>query len=326
MAKIGLGLRPPDSGQWWPQGATYAADFKGRRYMRGGVSASAAEAFDFARSSVRYARDSEGAYHHFAAGAPAITDAGLSLEPASVELLRNTSFAGAVAGQIGGSGQMPTSGWTAPSAGLTVTVGLPGTVSGLPAIDLRLQGTPSGNAFLQFETNTQVAAAQGETFTLSAHCYMVAGAATNISSLGIVLGESRADGGDLGMVTNADFLASVATPSLRSATRTMTQANVAYVRAYMRMGLTSGQPIDITLRLRRLGLRKDASVTSPILVPLSSASRASDQLVLKLPEVAGMLTLVTAFGALPEVETSGDHPVNPAELNWPLTAAVFVPD
>lgn len=326
MAKISLGLRPPEPGQWWPQGASLAADFVSRRYMRNGVAASAAETFLFARASGRLAPDLAGQYHHFAPHVPAITDAGLSLEPASVELLRNTAFAGAAAGPIGGSGQMPHSGWGAPGAGLSTTLSLPGNLNGMPALDLRLHGTPSGNAFLQFEANDKVPGALGETFTLSAHCYLAAGSASNISSLGIVIGESGSDGGDLGAVTNLDFLNSIATPSLRSTTRTLTRDNVAYVRAYLRLGLTSGQPIDITLRLSRPALRKDASVTSPILVPVTSATRAADQLTLKLPPVIGTLSLTTSVGEMPPIAASGDHAVTPGALNGPLLRAAFFPD
>lgn len=86
--RIGLDLWSAP-GMWWPPGASYAADFVANRYMRGGEAASAAQAYGLVRASPKFAADSSGSFVLFGSNVPARTDRGLSVEPASSNLLTN---------------------------------------------------------------------------------------------------------------------------------------------------------------------------------------------------------------------------------------------
>jgi hypothetical protein len=84
---IGLNLWTAAPGIWWPDGASYAADFAADRYMRDGEAVAAGAAYGVARASSRYAADGGGSFVAFGPDVAARTDCGLSVEPASSNIL-----------------------------------------------------------------------------------------------------------------------------------------------------------------------------------------------------------------------------------------------
>jgi hypothetical protein len=94
---LALGGSAQTPARWWPDGAVFAADFLARRYMRDGVEIPADQAFSFTRASPRLAEDAQGNYVEFGIDQPALTSAGLSLEPQRVNLntrLRHSNSSG----------------------------------------------------------------------------------------------------------------------------------------------------------------------------------------------------------------------------------------
>jgi hypothetical protein len=84
--RIGLTLATR-SPQWWPQGASYAADFTSDRYMRNGSEIAASQAYTLTRASTKYAADANGNFQLFSVDEPARTARGLSVEAATINML-----------------------------------------------------------------------------------------------------------------------------------------------------------------------------------------------------------------------------------------------
>jgi hypothetical protein len=104
-------------------------------------------------------------------------------EPAGVNGIRNNTMQGAVVGTIGSGGAFPTS-WGVSVLNFpgtsTSVVGL-GTENGMPYIDIRLNGTPTGNPTFRFEQTATIAAADGETWARSLYAKIASGSLTNIN-------------------------------------------------------------------------------------------------------------------------------------------------
>lgn len=83
---IGLKLGTGNGASWWPPGASFAADFVGRRYMRLGAPIAETSALSFARASTKLAPDRDGRIRQFAPNVPAFLSDGLLLEAASANL------------------------------------------------------------------------------------------------------------------------------------------------------------------------------------------------------------------------------------------------
>lgn len=82
MLALGLALTPPRApARWWPNGATFAADFAARRYMRNGVEITEAAAISVARSGAAWSTTSTGALLAHGANEPRFVPGGLLLEP-----------------------------------------------------------------------------------------------------------------------------------------------------------------------------------------------------------------------------------------------------
>jgi hypothetical protein len=73
--------------RWWPDNARYAVDFITRSGMRDGVHCPLPELISLSRPSPKLAMDRTGRWHSFAPDMPALTDRGLSLEPAATNLV-----------------------------------------------------------------------------------------------------------------------------------------------------------------------------------------------------------------------------------------------
>lgn len=89
---LGLGLvRSSPVPAWWQPDARFAIDFTTGLGMQDGICRPLSELITFERASSRLAVDGIGRWRGFAANVPAITDLGLSLEPAATNLVADNT-------------------------------------------------------------------------------------------------------------------------------------------------------------------------------------------------------------------------------------------
>ncbi|MBB4053779.1 hypothetical protein GGR20_003441 [Devosia subaequoris] len=107
---------------WWPQGASFAADFCSNRYMVFGRQVRAEDILEFSRPTPKFAQDAAGDWQRFAPHAMARTSRGVLLECAASEYVpRNTIL-----------GETPATGPGAAVAGWSVVGGDPSQAQLLP--------------------------------------------------------------------------------------------------------------------------------------------------------------------------------------------------
>jgi hypothetical protein len=191
---------------------------------------------------------------------------GLRSEPAATNSIRNSTMQGAASGS---PGTAPTN-WTIDAAGTTLTVTTGTTLAGLPAIDLRFAGTPSGNAFVLFDA--AAAAAVSQVWAHSVVIARVAGSNANTAPL-LALDEHASGGAWL--AGNSTAFTPGAVAARPSHTRTTTNASTATVRPILVLGTSAGQAVDITLRIAAPQLERDR-VTSPIPTFAATVTRTAD--------------------------------------------------
>lgn len=118
MAGLKLSIHSAPNPAWWPQGASFAADFSSNRYMVFGRAVRAEDILDFSRPTPKYAQDAAGDWHRFDAGVMARTCRGILLECAASEYVpRNTIL-----------GELPATGPGAIVSGWSLFGGEPGSV------------------------------------------------------------------------------------------------------------------------------------------------------------------------------------------------------
>jgi hypothetical protein len=161
-------------------------------------------ALDLARSSLdgrlSFSRASgatdviDGVLTTYATDAPRCSASnGLLIEEARTNSLRNAAGGGSTAGVVGSGGALPTNWAIEQTAGLTTQVVGTGTANGFSYVRLSISGTPTATAWqLRFESNTQVGAAQNQSWSASLYAALSGGALTNISSVDVRCAESTA--------------------------------------------------------------------------------------------------------------------------------------
>ncbi|WP_224702728.1 phage head spike fiber domain-containing protein [Devosia aquimaris] len=314
---LGLALSPVSGNRpapWWPNGALYAADFTGWRFMRAGQGVPAAEALSFSRASAKLAPDLAGTWLSFAADVPAVTDRGLLLEPARTNAIRNSAGSGALPGT---PGTLPTN-WTRfVGGGLAASVGTSGMERGLPFVDLALSGTSNSanGTQISFDSPTGIAAASGQTWTQSIFLSLPAGTLANISFIRINLIEVAPGGSALGTLYGSNIRDSLtATPQRFSETQTLVQPGTAYVRPVIEIAYGNAANIAMTLRVAGGQMELGSAATSPILTNGSALTRAEDIMVLTHPLSSFDATAVLDTGATASL--AGHNQNEPLPLGW----------
>lgn len=198
--------------------------------------------------------------------------------------IRNNTAQGAVAGS---PGTLPTN-WGVTNLGLTQTIVGTGTENGITYIDIRLNGTTTGQfGNVRFEPNNSVTASSGQTWTVSSYLKLIAGSLANLSEVGMVLysftsAPAFISSSNTGAAVNADLTRFDHVGTL--------PATTAFVQPafYFNTTAASGQAIDITLRIGLPQLVQGAvpgdvvrtyGTAMPVMYPSPIGTLTADKLV-----------------------------------------------
>jgi len=262
-------LTPP----WVFNNATIDLDFANNRYF-GTVQIACS------RASVGYAADVSGNWLSFPSNIARISNKGFLIEESRTNGIRNNSMQGAAAGT---PGTLPTN-WSYQSTnGLATQVVGIGTEFGVDYVDLRIFGTPSatGDVRLAFDSNTQIAASNGQTWAQSGFIKMAAGSLANVGQ--VHFSEQYRDNIGTSLTTAAINFAPTSTFTRYAGTGLANNAAIAFVEPEFAFGVTTGQAIDVTFRIGWPQLELGNFATSPIRTANAAATRAGDVVTFALP-------------------------------------------
>jgi len=243
------------------------------------------------RNSIGTASDVAGNWYRFANNIPRITNQGLLVEEARTNSIRNNSMVGAVVGTPG----TPPTNWTIiqPST-LAAQIVAIGTVQGINYIDVRWSGTPNATnqqSLIVFENGSSIAASNGQVWSNSAFIGLTAGSTANVTNFKLDLEELPSGNQH---VTN--FTPTATFTRIIAFALTLNQANTTNITSRLLVNLTSGQPVDITLRFGWPQVELGASATSPIPTTNAAVTRAADNIKATNPPTLGTNgTLYSAF-------------------------------
>jgi hypothetical protein len=262
---------------------TFSRDFAGEKTLNNGTG----PAITFTRASNATFFDANGTLQTAANDTPRFdhsggSSLGLLIEEARTNSIRNSQAGGSTNGVIGSGGALPTN-WGSTNAsanGMATQIVATGTENGLAYIDLKLSGTPTASGSMQFdfESSTEIVAANSQTWTESAYCKLAAGSTSNATLLLRLLGRTSA-----GAAVSAQFTDQTFTPTSASlnsqritVTRTMSSASVERALPSLRMDYTNGNAVDLTLRIAAPQLEQGAFATSYIPTTSAAVTRAAD--------------------------------------------------
>ena len=211
---------------------------------------------------------------------------GLLIEEARTNSIRNNTMQGAVAGT---PGTAPTN-WAVTTTGgsITRTIVGTGTESGITYIDIRYVFSAGATATVQYEQGTQIAAANGQTWTQSTYVKLTGGSLTNISEVRNGISENDVGGTFLAGNTTVFTPTTGALSGQRyTHTRTLNNASTAFVVGTTQIVATGAA--DITLRIGLPQLELGSFATSVIPTTTIALTRSAD--------VASVNTLSPWFNA-----------------------------
>jgi hypothetical protein len=211
---------------------------------------------------------------------------GLLIEESRTNSIRNNTMVGAVAGT---PGTLPTNWVVNNTGGLTTNVIGVGTSAGINYVDLQVVGTSTGTLYqLAFDANTQISASAGQSWAGSFWVAQTAGTTGGVTATNVRITSRDSGGATIGTNDSADITLTGTLARYASVYASM-PASTAFVQGQLRLGLTSGAAIDITLRIGLPQLELGAFATSVIPTTTTALTRAAD--------VASVNTLSPWFNA-----------------------------
>jgi hypothetical protein len=199
------------------------------------------------------------------AGCPA-----LLVEPAATNSIRNNSMVGAVSG-----GALPTNWSFGTGSGVSGTVTAVGTENGIPYIDLRINGTATATSVqVNIETANQIAALNGQVWTISSYLKTIASPLPPISSA-LLITERTSGGASSAQNTLAISL----TSSLARYPYSVTLnggPTTAFAQPRLSFSFTIGQPYDFTIRIGYPQMELGSVATSVIPTTTAAITRGAD--------------------------------------------------
>jgi hypothetical protein len=197
----------------------------------------------------------------------------LLLEPQRTNSIRNSTMVGAVAGS---PGTLPTNWSVIGGAGLTQTIVGTGTESGLTYLDVRYNGTATSTDVIRLtqETNTGIAASNGQTWSLSPYVKVtITSGAT--PSYSLRMAERTVIGSLITVGTQSATFTSTLTR--QTYTRTLTGGvTVGAVVPEIGITVTNGATYDFTIRIAAPQMELGAYATTFIPTTTAAVTRLAD--------------------------------------------------
>lgn len=228
--------------------------------------------------------------------------AGLLLENASSNAVRNPRAEGGVAGT---PGTLPTY-WSVDPASATVDVVGSGAEFGWPYVEIRLSGTPSGPVKLFVDGETDIAAIPGDAWTFSLGTRLTTGDLTNVSTCRPII-DIRSSSASLNVVSGS----AISLDGLhRRAVLTVTTADGSTANVRPGLELITSGAVDLTMRIFAPQMELASFASSPILPPVGApgaSARSEDRMSLSLLSgwVRDGLTIITDFASMGLDEARG---------------------
>lgn len=216
-----------------------------------------------------------GTLTEYASGVARYGADGLLVEEACTNQIRNPRGEGA-------TGSTEPTNWSIPAAWDAIATWTTGTEDGWPYAQAVFNGTPSGDCTLSLESATQIGAADGEDWTISAGLKLVAGTLTNIDDIAIRHHECTSGGSTVVTEDGADIKSSIDAIHRRffAVHELDGGGTVAKLQPQIILGYTSGA-VNFTIRIYAPQCEEKAYPTSPILPDVASpaaSTRAADQI------------------------------------------------
>lgn len=273
---------------WVLDGFSLDLDFAGGRgWFRGGV-VDPADAITCTRSTVAYADSAAtGVWSSFAVDVPRITDKGLLREEGRTNSIRNSAAGGVASGT---PGTLPTN-WFKDSTATQVfsIVGF-GTDNGVDYIDFRINTGVSNNDRVYFgigfepSNGTGIASgvSAGQVWAGSFFAKIVAGSIGGGNCAAVIRPFNSGGTGLTDQSAAITLASSGAFGQARKSVIGTLPANSARLTSFLLVqGLSTGAPLDVTIRIGWPQLELGAYVTSPIRTTSATVTRGFDTITVK---------------------------------------------
>ncbi|MCF8533052.1 MAG: hypothetical protein K9G48_08620 [Reyranella sp.] len=211
---------------------------------------------------------------------------GLLIEAARTNGIRNSTFAGAVAGTPGTVPNLQS--WSSSGDGLTRQIVGTGVEDGIDYIDVRFYGTPSatGSRTISFESSANIPAVAGQTWTGSLYYRLIGGSTANLTFVAFMTG--RTSGGSF--VMGGSFVPAPTSAVLKttrgSCTATLVGGTIAGIDLDFRLAYTSGLAVDCTIRFGLPQLERGEAASTPVKTTAAAATRAVEIVTITHPVLA----------------------------------------